>query len=242
MVLTDFQKGIIESIADGNVTDINTFISYHCRLKKKTIKPLGRHKDFFKDFLLHSSVEYDVYIPLNREEFINKIKTFFLILKLLEREGLIYVRKKEDFKKDHVSIYVDNLNEEKILPDNIIFDIISPYYGKEIEFIPELNSLVDRNFLTREEQVILEEKRDRIKSQRLTLIVAVVSIFGTLFTVLFQYYTFTNERIVTIKNEKSPLDTINVRIIEKSEQVKIDSIEQVSSVGAQNNDSLEAKK
>ena len=228
MKFTELQKKIIASISEGKIKDINSFINVFCILEKRTIKPIGRHRDPYKDELVQSGVDKDVYVPKDLSKNIDLIKEYLLIIKVLEKSGLIFINKKEVWKKDIKSIYIESPKNKELVPDLSICNLISKYFDQEIAYTPELQNFVNRNFLTLEEQAHEEEKRHRVKAQRLTLIVAIFSILGTMGTTLFQYFTYTNERVVHIKNKNAFSDTIAVKIIEGSEKItnstEIDSL------------------
>jgi hypothetical protein len=223
MKFTTIQKEIIQSIVNKKTTDIHSYINIFFNFDKSLIKPSGMHNDPYKDGLVDPGIDKEIYIVKEQDDAIQKIRDYSVVIHRLEKNDLIYLNNIENDKDIRKSFYAEK--PKGLFPDRVLFNILNKFYNQEIIVTPELKDFVDRNYLTFEENEIFEERKHRIKAQRLTIIIAIFSILGTIGTTLFQYFTYTNERVVLIKNENAFSDTLNIRIIdEMKNHIALDSL------------------
>jgi len=209
MKLSNFQKTVISSILDGKCTEIESFLNKYGELTQEVSQ--GNY------FVANTPFNNGsiVYVPKDRNLTFTRLKEFVSLWDRLQVMGLIYTVSLDLKGKPLFPLFERNLS-----PDTAMLSIIHERLLKEIVTLPELTDFTARGFLTTEEYFLQEENRDRKKAQRLTLIIAVVSIAATFISALFQYFTYTTDRNVVIKNAHAFSDTTKVIIIDTKPLIK----------------------
>jgi hypothetical protein len=204
MRLTNFQKTVVNSILVGQCSNIESFLNEYGELTQEKAKGnsfLGDHISFDKDSI--------IYVPKNRDLTLTRIKEFVSLWDRLQVIGLIYTVSLNYERRRLFPLFMDTVS-----PDSTMLSIIHEQINKDIVPLPELKDFVARGFLTTEEYFLQEENRDRKNAQRWTKIIALISILATLFSALFQYFTYRTDRNVVIKNDHAFSDTTKVIIID----------------------------
>lgn len=145
-------------------------------------------------------------------EIFQRIHLFIDLTNRLRREGLLLIEKIKDSPNRNIpSAFYDS---ENITGNSsyLIHQITTKNYFERYFPSPGLQEFIDNNYKTLEEQRIEGEIKDRKRSQKLTILVAVISIVASALTAWFQYSINTQERNVTIENPLELPDTLNVRI------------------------------
>lgn len=198
MRLSDYQKKIIKSINTKEVNNIFSFIQKYCPIDDKVADS--------EIVLRINDVGYAIRDEL---KMIDNLRNLTFVLSLLERSNLMY----QTTEVGTVSMATTSSNQNL----SYIFDFVSAH--RKIHYLPteELKTFIKNNYLTNEEIEYQEERKSRKKAQRLTIIVAL----GTLIiTTIFNYFTYTTDRTVIIKNKDAFSDTISVNIIDSKEEIK----------------------
>lgn len=203
MTLTSFQKNLVGSILAGKCNDIQSFLHSHCDLAETT----NNTRNFYYEANFYPR-GIKVYVPNDDAVALARLKEFVSLWDKLDRSGLIYSS----------SIPPGNWSLPPILTasselNTSMLSIIKDFNKKEIVAFPELSDFVARGHFTSEEYFLREENRDRKRAQRLTLLIAVVSILATLAGAFLQYMTYTTDRTVYIKNARAFSDTTKVIIL-----------------------------
>jgi hypothetical protein len=212
MKLSDFQKKIINSILDGKCTRIDSFLNEYGELTKEKTKGNSYvgHTSFSKDTIVN--------VPKNRVLTYTRLKEYVSLWDRLQNMGLIYTISLDLQHQEIFPLFTTNLD-----PDTAMLSIIREHNQKEIIPLPDLPDFVVRGYMTTEEYFLHEENHDRKKAQRLTVIIAIISIVAALLSSLFQYLTYTTERQVIIKNQSAFPDTTKV-ILLNSISLPIDTL------------------
>ncbi len=209
MKLSDFQKTVIKSLLSGKCTTIDSFLT--------EFGELTQEKASGNSYIANTSFERDspVYVPKNRELTETRLKEYVSLLDRLQKIGLIYTVSFDLQAKGLFPLFTAAFG-----PDVALLSLVIDRLKKEIVPLPELSEFVLRGYLTTEEYIAKEENRDRKKAQRLTLIIAIISITATFLSSLFQYLTYTTERNVIIKNQSAFPDTTKVLILNSKPLIK----------------------
>jgi len=209
MKLSDFQKTVVNSILSGKCTEIVSFLNEYGELTQEISQ--GNYSIASHSFSNGSTV----YVPKDRELTFTRLKEYVSLWDRLQVMGLIYTVSLDLKGKSLFPLF-----RSATSPDTAMLSIIYEHLKKEIFTLPELSAFAARGFLTTEEYFLQEENRDRKKAQRLTLIIAVISIAATFLSALFQYFTYTTDRNVVIKNANAFSDTTKVIIIDTKPLLK----------------------
>ena len=181
----------------------------------------------------------DRYYSLKDDEIkiMRSINYFVDLWNRLESNNLI-IEKETEYNFPRLRIFNDTENKHICNVYQRILDI----FGKKINYRiipqPKLDGFIERGYLTEEEysqQAELKQRDEQFKIQMglaneetnkadrhrkislyVSIGIAVISIFTSLFTVLFQYYTRDSSRKVHIENWNNKLDTMKVIIVKDS--------------------------
>jgi hypothetical protein len=202
MELSQFEKEIIIKIANKKVFDIGCFIKEYCSftsIKKESIPLIGTKI---------TDPKFEGLIPKDDENFFRILVQFISTLENLQSQKLIFLYKHRE--KDSLKFLI--LNANMSINQNIQ-TIISDYEDITIIPFPNILDFVKNNFLSNEEKAYLEEKKARINAQRITLLIACITIAMGIFQTFFNFYTFPLQRDILIKNKNAFKDTISVNLI-----------------------------
>lgn len=201
MHLYQDQKTWTNLLNKREVNSFEEFLLKHTDLKMEKVK---HHENNIKDELIADK-------PTELEVF-HRIHLFIDLTNRLRREGLLLIETIKDSPQSKIpSVFFDKEN----ITDNsshLIHQIITKNYFDRYFPSPGLQEFIDNNYKTLEEKRIEGEIKDRKRSQKLTFLVAVISIVSSFLTAWFQYSINTQERNVTIENPLELPDTLNVRI------------------------------
>jgi hypothetical protein len=219
MNLTGLQKQIVGDILDGKINDIESFIRLHLRLIPATLKP-GLTMGLIDNYSIGSSASINTVV--DEHEALSQLRQFAVLWNQLEKADLVYSLPRP--KRAPFPLFK---NEEELLPKAM--HLIGEYTRKEIIAYPELLEFVRNDFSTFDEMKLQEDVAYRKESLRLTRRVAYVSlgisIALAIVTILFNYLTFTTDRVVTIRNPGAFSDTTKVLILREQENaIPFDSI------------------
>jgi hypothetical protein len=215
MKLTDFQKKLVDDIRDGNVTDLKSFNERHIEFEKANYKGVGergmslRRRDQTRgSFVVRSSTEVKIF--KNENETFKKYLEFIALWDYLEANRIIVrVMKARSGEINEYFFYF--FKNDGQTPNQDFHSIIWDYLDYDIAPLPTISDYIARGYLTAEEYNLEQEKRDRRTAQQVTIGIA---IFTVVASSLFNYFTYTKDRYVYIKNEDAFKDTIKVIIID----------------------------
>lgn len=218
MELTKLQKKIIDSIIKNEVYDVLTFIYKFLDYipHEETIKILGE-----SDLARFSDPRGELLILRDFEASFHAIKDYVTLIEKFKREFLIIEFDKGD---DHYDFYNEIFlkfptmlirKNEEIQQPNEIHDLAYRYGRNYIMPMPDLLDFKNRGYKTLEEKRFESEVKDRKTAMKWTKTIALISIFGVLFSTLFNFFTNKNERIVEIKSMPKT-DTIKAYILHNS--------------------------
>lgn len=191
MLLTQLQKDIVNAINDGRVNNIQTFIEQFCQ---ENLNSSG--VSFFR--IGETPYHYD---ENHYDDIVSKVRIYISLLKVLEMNNFIFLIPAPSPGYSGVT-------------NEIITHLSNNLNSRIVPYMAELNEFIQRKWLTNQEVAYEEEKNDRKKSQRLTLVVAIGSL---VLTSLLNYFSYTTDRSVTIKN---PKDTVFVKVVSPNIQSK----------------------
>jgi hypothetical protein len=194
MILTDFEKIIVNEINKGNVNDPLTY----------------------REWMLRN--ESDRAIQENNTEFNRYMITFLQTVKRLEESNLLMLSPVFDnlpFKNKFLERLIPNNN---MYASNDYLAMIRSFryeataYSIRIYPMPELTSFIERGYMTKDEVKYLEEVRARKNANRLTIIIALASLIGS---ALFSFLPWWMDRdkvedvnVKTIQGVESYIETI----------------------------------
>ncbi|KAB2846342.1 MAG: hypothetical protein F9K45_02070 [Melioribacteraceae bacterium] len=207
MHLSDFETSIIQSINLDTIRNIRDF--YHNLCNYVLDKELHANLQKRKTVIPH--VKDSILLPLDLDtiEIWNRTRTFLQIIETLHKEELILmVNIGEPKKYSIVSVIDKNGNYSD---DMILNSLASEKSNIEILPLPKLRSFIHNHFQTEEEEFNDYQKKYWKKSLRTTIAISLISIFAASFV---NYFIYTNEREVTIKNFSDTKDTVYVKAIE----------------------------
>ena len=218
MNLTQLQKTIVKDILEERITSIDSFIRLHITLSHGKNKTNGTFS-LGDNYNIESGQE--IFTVIDEKEALSQLRQFVVLLNQLEKSDLIFslpITKQPPFP----------LFRQDGNPYRKALHIIFQYTAKEIVSFPELSDFVKNNFLTTDELKANDEAADRKESLRLTRKVAYItvgiSIAISLISVLFNYLTYTKERVVTISNPGAFSDTTKVLILtQQRDSTKVDT-------------------
>ena len=147
---------------------------------------------------------------------------FVELIDILEKNKLIALIDKNPNELKEFNVPV--LEETKTIG---LYEWNIPYYKlwiliKEfvlVEFtpMPELQDFINNGYKTTQEHEKEKEEKHRKKSLKWTIFVAITSILLSIFTGVFNYYTYQKERVITIQNQK---DTVRVILVDTIKEDK----------------------
>ena len=208
MTLSDFQKTLVDEISAGKCSDIDSFLLDYCDLTEG----INPGNFYYDDTSFPHGCK--IYVPKDDSLALLRLKQFVSLWDKLERMGLIYSSSIPPQRWTLLPVYTSTLE-----PNRSILSIAKDFKKKEIITFPEISEFASRGYLTSEEYFLREENRDRKRAQRLTLIIAFVSIAATLFGVIMQYITYTTDRTVYVKNAGAFSDTTKVLFLNSREDL-----------------------
>jgi hypothetical protein len=203
MYLSDFDKEIIQAILNKKCITVDSFLLQYGDLEKKSnnnVHHMGNYYEFQPGTI--------IYVPRDPLSALAKLRQFLSLWDKLEKLGLIYTTSTPPKGLRLFPVFTADLQ-----PNQDFLSSIHKFHEKEIVAFYELQEFISRGYLTEDEYYRREENSDRKKAQYLTIAIAVISILATIITTIFQYYTYTNEHYVYIKNAQAFQDTAKVRIV-----------------------------
>jgi hypothetical protein len=221
MRLTEFQKGIVKTIAAGDTCHIETFFETYCE-RTSISMPSGASRHF-RDRGVAAARGNTAYISNDRDEAYRRLKEFILVWQKLEEARLIFTI---PYHKTWLyPIFFKDGSHCRI--DGRLLALFYAYDEKEIVPTPDLDQFLANGCRTTDEiereeekKYLSEETRDRKTSQALTKTIAIISIVASFVatgaTILFNYLTYTTNRSVTITNPNAFRDTSRVLLIAPS--------------------------
>ncbi|MDP3432209.1 MAG: hypothetical protein Q8T04_04490 [Bacteroidota bacterium] len=218
MELTNLQKNIINSIIKNEVYDVLTFIYKFLDYTPhdETIKILKA-----KDEKRFSGMEGHLIILNDFETSFNALKEYIALVEKLKKEFLVIEFLKDDYEYQSYNAKFLKFptmliqKQEKIDQPVETHTLAYQYGVKYIIPSPDLEDFKSRGYKTLEEKRFELEVKDRKTAMNWTKAIALLSIFGVLFSTLFNFFTSRNERIVEIKSVPKT-DTIKAYILSNS--------------------------
>ena len=210
MIRDKLKKEIILSIKNKEVNDINSFLIKFTSYKEKRFEPSNTNHTHS---LYGRNINYKdmFYLANDDRDIIFKLKQFISLWNKLEKLELIITVPHTEKLLPLVSSETKNT----VLKDiKNITSIVKGYLDKQI--IPdedELKTFIKNKYASKEELYYLKEKKYRIASQIVAVIVAVISI---VFSIL-NYKNNTKPREVTLRNSNLTNDTLRVILINSKE-------------------------
>lgn len=221
MFLTELQKNITKDILEGKIKDVKSFFLNYCSYDIDKNKH-GNFGHGFAEKLFKPNI--NIYFPKDQSDTENLLKEFVALFQLLSRNGLIFTISNPEKGKEILPIFRKHDGDPPIKPNERVLTLIKELYWEEIIVSDDLKKFVSRDFKTENEYFRKQEIISREKAQKLTRNVAYASISAsvlvTLIVVLFNYLTYSNERVVTIKNSEIFSDTIKVELINDDALIK----------------------
>lgn len=227
MVLTELQKKITFDISERNIKDIKSFFLEYCdyEIEENTFSNFG-HGFAEKKFKAHD----DIYFPKSQSDSETLLMEYVSLFQVLSREGLIFTMDSPEKGKEILPIFRRTETENKVTVNERILTLIKDLYWKEIIVTSSLKKFIERDFKTEEEFFREQEILSRERAQKLTRNVAYASISAsvlvTIIVAFFNYLTYSNERVVTIKSSELLQDTVQVKIVDPKllkPKTKVDS-------------------
>ena len=210
MKLTDHQTKIVDQISKVNIFDIDKYLI-----------------EFYSDILFASSSDggfqgtqfrfeggQKIFYIQDQLSFLRSVSEFIGLINFLENENLIHLSDKYPNKSKVFPIFYQ-LSETRRKPYQDYYDLVEQYLHKTIVATPSLQSFVERGYKTLLEEQSHFERKDRIQAQKLTKLIAIMSIAISIITLIVNLLFYTKERIVTIKNPELLNDSIKVHIIKE---------------------------
>ena len=215
MELTDFQKQLIRDIESRKITSVLEYPEKYFQYSEG--KNVAEHVfGIIGDFGPNDNV-----FLLNDENIsLIELQKFISLVERLK--DLKYIQEIKSTPQKVPPIFSKSKRfSGKPKPDNNILITLSPYQENIFIPNPELSIFIRNNFKTTDE---LRLEQSQKETRRLAYFAIFSSIFIAISTTLFNFLTYTNERVVIIKNLK---DTSYVRVINpdslKQNEVKQDS-------------------
>ena len=214
MVKNIFKEKIINCLIDRKITDINSFLIEFKYLTTYVYKPDNKNHS---TLINRNDIKYGdtIYTPKDDKILILYLKQFVSFWDKLEQLGYIHTipHSKQNNKLIPI-VKKESLSERILKQDSDIFTIVEKHLDKEIvPDIEELENFVKNNYLTITELAYKKEKRDRKTSQKITIIIAIISMLTAIVTSYFNYKSNTNEIEVTLKKATLSDDTLKVILI-----------------------------
>ena len=175
-----------------NEREIHSFEEFLIKYSGLKMEKVEEGKNNIKDALIVDK-EYEM-------EIFQRIQLFIDLTKRLRREGLLLIEKiKDKLNRNIPSVFYDRKNTTDNISYIIHQIIISNYFEKYFPS-PSLHEFIKYNYKNLEERRIDDEIKDRKRAQKLTILVAVLSIIASVLSAWFHYSINTQERNVTIEN------------------------------------------
>lgn len=133
----------------------------------------------------------------------------FSFLKSLDKREILSLNNTKIEKKPPVYVNNNNVLSHfiKQLKDLSVYIII---------FDEDLEEFIDNDYKTPDEIELIRERESRVNSEKWTRKIAIFSIIASIltsfFSLFFNYYTYTNKRIVEIENYQPLKQPIEIRI------------------------------
>jgi len=207
MYLTDFQKAVVKSIHDEEVTDIESFINKFIKGEKKPF----RGKAIIGERAIFIEKNFTLLIPNNVHEAHKLCKDFKLLLIILQRNDLVVLNGKSINEQVKINFFGSIDQQKNPINNTELDDILKEFFLNDIFSTPDLKTFIENGYLTSQEFVIKEEKKDRIKAQRWTIAIALISI------IISPFLNYMLNKKIEIKVENLPdiRDTVYVELITK---------------------------
>ena len=214
MNFTKRQKEIINLIANKKISNIQSFQNEYCDIEN--IESEGSEQ--------YTEVAYvgagdHIYIPQDNINESAKLKDFFIVWNTLENNNLILSSSKA--AKDRMAkVFIKNPKFNQTSNDSELDEFIIKYGAKSIIPTPELQNLIDREFLTLAEYNYELEKQERKKSQRITIAIAILIPLITLSINTYFNYEISStdkESKIKITNPFILPDTVSISLTEPIE-------------------------
>ena len=213
MILTDFQKQLIQDIAEERITTFDSFLKLYGELIQNA--PEVHNTDIFYG----ATPGTPIWTPKDKNITLNNVKDFVRVWRLLEKANLIT---RVTVRNDSHAITKIWINRRDVFYE--LRALHKEYEPTSIIFFPQLVEFIERGFITHEEFKYIEEKKSRERAEKrsiwLPIIVALVSI---IVSNLVNYFIYTDKRVVEISNPQAFSDTVKVEIEYPKEKIKLDS-------------------
>jgi len=215
MVRNEFKEKIISYLIHEEINDVNSFLTKLTHLEIDKFEPKNKNASIS---FYHKDINFGdkIYIPKDDKILILKLKQFISFWDKLEKLGYIYtIPHSRTQNKELIPIVKrERWSGFEISPIYNIILIVEKYLDKEIvPDIEELKNFVKNNYLTVVELAYEKEKKSRKIAQKLTIIIAILSMLISIGITIFNYKTNTKEREVILKNITFPNDTLKVFLI-----------------------------
>jgi hypothetical protein len=214
MHLTEFQRSLTKDMFDGRITNIESYLKLHIKTNQEISKGAVYGA---KPMVMGNK---PIYVMIDENEAIRQIKEFISLVSELEKARLVL---SIEIERPLQYPLFNKSGEYSKLPNLIT----QQFAKKEIIPLPGLSTFIHNNYQTEEEIDKIEETRHRKTNLSLTRKVAYISlgisILLSVTTMVFNYFIYTTDRTVLIKNSNAFSDTTKVVIVSSSIQ-KVDSI------------------
>jgi len=208
MKLTDHQIKIVDQIAKLNIYNIDKYLNeFYSDILFESISDGGFHGTQFK----FDGGQKIFYIQ-DQLNFLRTVSEFIGVISFLENENLIHLSNKYPDKSNVFPVYYQ-LSETRRKPFQDYYDLVESYLHITIVATPSLQSFVERDYKTLHEEQSSAERKDRIHAQKLTKLIAFMSIAVSIIALIVNLLFYTKERVVTIKNPEIINDTLKVQIV-----------------------------
>lgn len=218
--LTEFQKKIIDKIISREVNDIYSFFKELFGWKYRNYIWSG-YKEIINEDYQH---DCDYLYEINKDQIEDirlKISEYISLFNLIEKNNYIYSIeiKKRIFMPLMIFKSATQIDELKLFDLMNINQLI--YNRSKYEFFPspELAAFKERGYITVQQEILLKEIKERKRAQYLTIIVALLSIFVGLMSIIVDIVYSGKDRDVNIKNENAFKDTIFVKYVKDNENI-----------------------
>jgi hypothetical protein len=246
MYLFDEQKQWVKLISEGKIKDVTSFLDlcpdwFEEKINNCIIPPIW---NFFITGPNEQFLQLEIDLPKGGKYFSLKVETDIIVKGISLFVDLWDKLKKYNLIKEVEISFNPRLrickyiNQNSLCYEEIILKIFGNRLSYGIAILPNLNTFIERGYLTEEEysqQAELKQREEQFNIQMghakeetkkadrhrkislyVTIGIAVISILTSLFTVLFQYYTRDSSRKVHIENWNSSSDTMRVIIVKDS--------------------------
>src|SRR6266852_5712307 len=227
----DFQKKLLVNIYEKKISNVQEFIDQMIELRPQ--KYTRQNTTIVNGVTFSPNEEYIG--PLDRDDLIRKLSYYVEVFNFGKRNGILNAspldRSIIKYKKLPIFFPVPG---ESI--DSRVLNLIEECIYQGVYPTEALNQFISSDFKTPEWQRIEKEENEKhnekervIKAEKRSLNISiaavVVSVVISLLGIAFQYFTYQNERIITIKSPDFKHDTLKVIEINSHRDQKLEMLE-----------------